>query len=133
MKKNPFSWLTFAITGIGIGIPVALICMTLIDGFNGIIAEMLTWTVASALLGIISGLVFGKADLNLPIATAIHCVCCLAVALAASAICGYADNFLSLLVAIVPIFVVVYVLIYSFVFLTMKRQEKKINRTLNKE
>ena len=133
MKKNSVSLLEFALRGTGVGFPVTLLCMILIGGFNSVIGEFLTWMAASALFGVISGVVFGKLNLNLPAATALHCVCCLLVASAAGAICGYADSFVELLLGILPVFVVVYVLIYGGCILKMKQEEKEINRTLSQE
>ena len=132
MKNEKPSVLNYALIGIGIGIPVTLICMILIGGFNSVVAEFLTWTVASALFGVIS-LIFEKSELPLPAAMAIHCVGCFAIAIAACAVCGYADNFLSLVIGILPVFVVIYVVIYAVIVLTMKANEKKINKALEKE
>lgn len=131
MKKN---LIPYAITGMGIGFPVTLICMMTIGGFNAVVAEFLTWLVASALFGILSGVIFDKnSDLILPAAIALHCLGCLAVAVTAGWICGYADSFLELLMGILPVFLIVYVLIYLFSFLSMKRYEKKINQELNQK
>lgn len=134
MKKKKFSLIDFTITGIGIGIPVTLVCMTLIGGFQSAVAEFLVWTVASALFGIISGLVFHtNHNLNLPVSMALHCLGCLIVATAAGAVCGYADSFPTLLAGILPVFVIVYVLVYALCIFLMKLEEKQINRALNEE
>ena len=133
MNKKSFPWLVCAITGCGIGFPVTLLCMTLLGGFNEVIAQFLTWMVASALFGLITGLLSYKCSRSLPAATAIHCVWCLIIAAAACTICGYGDNFLTVLIHIVPVFVIVYALIYAFCFLAMTREAKKINQMLNKE
>ena len=133
MKENNSSTLFSSIlTGLGIGFPVTLLCMTLIGGFNEIIAELLTWMVASALFGIVSHLTFFKSDLSMLLATAIHCVCCLLIVVGACLICGYTDNLLTLFTAILPVFIIVYAIIYLFCFLSMKKYEKEINETRNK-
>lgn len=132
MKKEKPSVLGFALIGIGIGIPITLLCMILIGGFNSVVAEFLVWTVASALFGILS-LIFEKNELSLPAALAIHCVGCFAIALIACLVCGYADHFLSLVVGILPVFVVVYVVIYLAIMLKVKSDEKKINAALKKD
>lgn len=133
MKKNTFSWLDFALQGTGVGFPVTLLCMALIGGFNHVILEFATWMAASALFGVLSGLIFSKSNLNLPAAIALHCIGCLAIATAAGAIIGYADSFLTLLMGILPVFVVVYVLVYAFCILMMKSEEKRINQMLDQE
>lgn len=134
MKKNPLSLLSFAQNGIGTGIPVTLLCMTLIGGYNPIIREFLIWTVASALFGIYSGLISKRSErLNLPSAMALHCALCLVTATAAGALCGYSDSFVELLLGILPVFVVVYAVIYGLSIASMKRYEKRINEALNQE
>lgn len=131
MKRNNNSLFDYALIGMGFGFPITLLCMLLIGGFNGVVAEFLTWMVASALFGIISGVLNSeKCELKLPVAMALHCLLCLAVATAAGAIIGYGDNFLELLRGILPVFVIVYVLVYAVCILLMKREEKKINEAL---
>ena len=131
MKRQNHSLIDFALTGMGFGFPITLVCMILIGGFNGVVAEFLTWMAASALFGIITGILNGeKCELKLPAAMALHCVLCLAVTIAAGAICGYADSFLELLKGILPVFVIVYVIVYAVCILLMKREEKKINEAL---
>ena len=58
MKAKLFSVFTACITGIGIGIPITLLCMTCLGGFNAVVKEFLVWTVASALFGALSLLLF---------------------------------------------------------------------------
>lgn len=131
-NNNQNSLFSGALTGLGIGFPVTILCMLLIGGFNAVIAELLTWMVASALFGIVSWTVFDKLELSMPLATAIHCICCLLIVSSACFICGYTDNFFTLLTAILPVFLIIYIFIYLFVFLSMKKHEKEINETLNK-
>lgn len=134
MKKNTSSLLLNALIGIGIGIPATLVCMTIIMGYNEIIEGFLVWTVASALFGILSGLCFDKFDkLSLPAAMALHCAGCLLVATTAGFLCGFDDNFFTVLVNILPMFLIVYVVIFIFCFTMMKLEEKKINKALDKE
>ena len=124
--------LSLALTGIGIGIPVALVCMTLIGGYNAVIQEFLIWTVASALFGILSGLTFHNDDrLNLPAATLLHCIGCMAITTGACFLCGYTNSLGQLVVHILPVFILIYVLIYGVIMLSSKLQEKKINKDLS--
>lgn len=121
------------LTGIGIGIPVALICMICISGWNEVIMEFLVWTVASALFGVLSIVTFSNDKMNLVLATALHCIGCLLITVGACAIIGYSDNFFEILVAIAPVFAIVYVAIYSVSFLSMKINAKKANEALNRK
>ncbi|MBQ7133158.1 MAG: DUF3021 domain-containing protein [Ruminococcus sp.] len=121
------------LTGIGIGIPVALICMVCIGGWNEVIMEFLVWTVASALFGVLSVVTFKNDKMNLVLATALHCVGCLLITVGACWVIGYADNFFEILVAIAPVFAIVYVAIYSVSFISMKINAKKANDALSKK
>lgn len=124
----------FAIlTGIGIGIPVALICMICIGGFNEVVMEFLVWTIASALFGVLSVVTFSNERMNLILATVFHCVGCLIITLSACTIIGYSENFVELLLAVVPVFVVVYVVIYSVTFFSMRKNAKYVNEALSKK
>lgn len=118
------------ISGIGIGMPVTLLCMALIGGWNSAVKEVLVWLVASALFGVLS-LIFNSVKLPLPLSTGIHCVGCLAVTCTACTINGYSDNFFSMLIAILPVFVIVYAVIYGVTLINAKLEAKKINEDLN--
>jgi len=134
MKNKLYSILTACITGIGIGVPITLVCMTVLGGFNGVVKEFLVWTVASALFGALSLVLFQMpGNLSLPAATALHCLGCMLVATSAGAIIGYAESFLSLFLAILPVFLVVYVLLYGGFYLAMKKEAQRINEELNKK
>ncbi len=117
------------ISGIGIGMPITLICMILIGGWNSAVKEMLVWLVASALFGILS-LIFNNYKTNLLLATVIHCVGCLAVTCTACTINGYSENFFSMLLAILPVFIVVYAVIYSVAMINAKKEAKRITESL---
>ncbi len=121
------------LTGIGIGIPVALICMICIGGWNAVIMEFLVWTVASALFGVLSVVTFSNEKMNLVLATALHCLGCLSITVGACAIIGYADSFFEILFAVAPVFAIVYVAIYSVNFFTMRKNAKKANEALSKK
>lgn len=131
MKTN---YVEYAVVGMGIGFPITLVCMTLVGGFNDVVAEFLVWMIASALYGVLSGVLFyRKNDLSLPAEMALHCLGCLIVTVAAAAICGYVDSVLTILLGVLPVFVVIYALVYAFCIFLMKENEKQINQALNKE
>ncbi len=118
------------ISGIGIGMPITLLCMTLIGGWNSAVKEILVWLVASALFGVLS-LIFNSGKLNLPISTTIHCIGCLAITCTACTINGYSENFFSMLFAILPVFIIVYALIYTVAMINARIEAKKITESLS--
>lgn len=118
------------ISGIGIGMPVTIICMLILGGWNETIKEFLVWLVASALFGVLS-ILFKNSRISLPIITAIHCVGCLIITCTACAINGYSDSFWSILISVLPVFVVVYAAIYITTLIAAKAEAKKINEALN--
>lgn len=121
------------ITGIGIGIPITLVCMISIGGFNDIVKEFLVWTVASALFGVLSVITFKNERLNLIVSTVLHCVGCLGITVGACAIIGYSDNFFEILLAVAPVFIIVYGVIYGVSVISMKINEKKANEALKEK
>ena len=134
MKLNSSTLIQSALCGMGFGFPVTLLCMTLIGGYNGVIREFLVWMVASALFGILSAVLLrDDSSLPFPAALALHCAGCFTVSVSAAAIIGYGDSLVSLIGAILPVFVIVYVIIYAVCFAIMKHHEKQINAALNQE
>ena len=122
---------TAVLSGIGIGIPVALICMVSIGGYNAVVQEFLVWTIASALFGVLSAVTLKNDRMNLILSTILHCLGCLTITISACAIIGYGDNLLDILITVAPVFAAVYVSIYLISFISMKRNAKKANEALN--
>ncbi|MBQ6627162.1 MAG: DUF3021 domain-containing protein [Ruminococcus sp.] len=121
------------LTGIGIGIPVSLICMITIGGWNAVVLEFLVWTVASALFGVLSVVTLKNDRMNLILSTVLHCVGCLLITVGACAIIGYADSFFEILISVAPVFAVVYGVIYLVSFISMRKNAKKVNEALSKK
>lgn len=131
MKKN---YLINLIIGMGFGFPITLLCMILMSGYSEVIREFLVWMVASALYGLLSGVFFDhKNNLPLPVAIILHCLGCMTITAGGVAICGYGSSFLSALLRILPVFAVIYVVVYIIAFFLMKNDEKQINQALEKE
>lgn len=131
MRKNTFAAGEFVMQGIGIGVPVTLVCMTLLGGWNQAVAEMLVWTVASAWIGLLSGWCFyRRSEWSLLRATATHGLGCLGLVVGAGWICGYAKNLLELLLAMLPVFLVVYGGIYLAIYWVVRREAQRINEKL---
>ncbi len=132
MKDNMFTKILFAcITGIGIGIPITLTCIISLGGFNDTIKEILVWTAASALFGIMSVVTFGNDRMNFVLATVIHCAGCFGITVGTCAINGYAGkgSFGYLLL----IFVIVYGVLYGGSLISMKINARKANEALSKK
>lgn len=130
--KGLFAKVMFAcLTGIGIGVPITLICIISMGGFNDTIREILVWTVASALFGVLSVFTFGNDRLNFIVATVLHCAGCFGITVGTCAINGYADkgSFGYLLL----IFVIVYGVLYGGSLISMKINARKANEALSKK
>lgn len=117
------------VSGIGIGMPVTIICMTLFGGWNAVIKEFLVWLVASALFGLLTNL-FNIQKLSLPLITIIHCLSCMVITCGACAILGYTNNLMQFALYVLPIFIVVYAVIYTVTLINAKVEAKKINEAL---
>ncbi|MBQ2944918.1 MAG: DUF3021 domain-containing protein [Ruminococcus sp.] len=121
------------LTGIGIGIPITIICMVCIGGWNEVIKEFLVWTVASALFGVLSVVTFSNEKMNLILATVLHCIGCLFITVGACWVIGYADSVFEILPSVAPVFVIVYAAIYSISVISMRKNAKKANDALSKK
>ncbi len=129
-----FKNFVFAIlTGIGIGIPVALICMICLGSWNSTVMEFLVWTVASALFGVLSVFTFSSEKMNPILSTTLNCVGCFLITIGACGIIGYAESFVELLKVVAPVFIAVYVAIVVIGAVSMKINEKKANEALSKK
>lgn len=129
MKK----YMLAAITGMGIGFPVTLLCMTLIGGYNQVLQEFLVWMGASALYGLLSVLLDSKKlDLPMPVAVGLHFVGIVAITMGAALICGYVSGLESILAILLPTFVI-YLVVCGLFFWLMKKDEKQINKALEQK
>lgn len=133
MKKSPFLMLNAALTGIGYGIPVTIMCMALIGGWQEPLGEFTVWTAASALIGLLSAMTFGSERLNLPGALGIHGLGTLAIVVLSCWLCGYDSNPLAILSGILPLFLVIYGVIYGINYFVIKQEEKRVNAALDSD
>ena len=119
-----------ALTGMGFGFPITLLCMILFGGYNPVLREFLIWMSASALYGLLSVVMNSKKfDMPLPLSIGLHFVGIVGITLGAAALCGYLNGIVSALLILVPT-VVIYVVVYFVCFLLMKKEEKTINKAL---
>lgn len=134
MKINSSVLIQSVLTGMGIGFPVTLAAMTAIGGFSGVVMEFGVWMVASALFGVLSGMLFYSGNsLSFPAALGLHLLGCFVVTVTACAILGYGSSVMELVIGILPVFVVIYAVVYGVCFAVMKHHEKKINEALNQQ
>lgn len=130
MKKN---FVINAITGMGFGFPVTLLCMAMFGGYNEILRELLIWMVASALYGILSGILFDKEnDLPQIAVIAIHFAGCVAITMGAALLNGYVSGIADVLPILIPA-VVIYAAICGICILLNKQTEKRINKALREK
>lgn len=130
MKKR---FVLNAITGMGFGFPVTLLCMVMFGGFNEAIQELLVWMIASALYGILSGILFDKEnDLPQIAVIAIHFVGCAAITMGAALLNGYVSSITDVLSILIPA-VVIYAAICGICALINKQIEKRINKALKEK
>ena len=129
MKKYVLS----AITGMGFGFPITLLCMTMLGGYNGVIRELAVWMAASALYGVLSvAMDSRKFELPLLVSVGLHFFCCVAISMAAAMLCGYISGIGDVLPILIPS-VVIYAAVCFVCFLLMKKDEKQINKALNEK
>lgn len=120
-------------TGIAIGIPITIVCMICIGGWNAVVKEFLVWIIASSLFGLLSELIFKNDRMNLILSTALHCVACLIVTMSACMVNGYSDSLFELLLAVAPVFIAIYAVIYLAISFTMRKNAKEANEVLMKK
>lgn len=127
MKKR---YVLNAITGMGFGFPVTLLCMARFGGFNEVVQELLVWMVASALYGILSGVLFDKEnDLPQIALIGIHFIGCAAITIGAALLNGYVTDIGDVLPILIPA-VIIYAVICGICILLNKQTEKQINKAL---
>ena len=122
-----------AITGMGFGFPITLLCMTLIGGYNEVVREFLIWMTASALYGLLSVVMDSKKfDMPLPAAIGCHFLGIVAITVGAALLCGYVSGLLDLLPILIPT-VAIYAAVCGICFWLMKKDEKQINKALQEK
>lgn len=126
MKKYVLS----AITGMGFGFPITLLCMTLIGGYNAVVREFLIWMSASALYGVLTAAMYSiKFDMAMPVSIGLHFFGCVAITMGAALLCGYVATIADVLPVLIPA-IVIYIVVCFICFMLMKQNEKQINKAL---
>ena len=122
-----------ALIGMGFGFPITLACMALIGGYNAVIQEFAVWMAASALYGVLSGVMdCEKLDMPLPVSIGLHALGCIVITLGAALFNGYIRSVADVLPILIPA-LIIYVVICLICFLLMKQNEKKVNKALEEK
>lgn len=117
--------------GLLIGILVQLILLWTMLGTYGSALEITVWMAASAIYGVSSGL-FDWERLSLLGATVLHFVLSYAVTVGACLLLGYGKTLAQCALQCLPLFLILYVLIYLGITLMIRAEMKKINEKLQK-
>lgn len=119
-----------AITGMGFGFPITLLCMGLIGGYNEVIREFMIWMAASALYGLLSVIMDStKLDMPMPISIGLHFLGIMVITAGAALLSGYVSGIADILPVLIPT-IVIYVAVCGICFWLMKKDEKEINQAL---
>lgn len=126
MKKYVFG----AISGMGFGFPITLLCMTLFGEYTVMVRDLLIWMVASALYGLLSVIMDSKKyNMPMPVSFGLHFFGIVVITMCATLLCGYISRIVDVLLILAPT-IVIYVVVWFICFLLMKKDEKKINKAL---
>lgn len=118
-------------TGLLVGMLVQLILLWSMQDTYGSALEITIWMGASVIYGVASGL-FDWERLSLLGATALHFLLSYAVTVTACLVLGYGKTLGACALGCLPLFVILYALIYLGITIAMRVQMKKINEKLQK-
>lgn len=122
---------TRARTGLLVGMLVQLILLWSMRDTYGSALEITVWMGASVIYGVASGL-FAWERLSLLGATALHFLLSYAVTVTACLVLGYGKTLWACALSCLPLFLILYVLIYLGIAIAVRVQMKKINEKLQK-
>lgn len=129
IKNNLLGMIDSLILGIGVGVPVTLICMLCFGALDATLRQVLIWTAASGLCGLVSWFLF-KINMHLLLWTGLHFLLCFGIAAAAVTLCGYFNDMTSFLRVCLPMFAGIYFVLYGVFMLRAKIDEKRMNEAL---
>lgn len=130
--KNLFKHIAVATA---IGFPCTLICLWIFGAYDAtgmVVLRMCTvWYIASILYGVI-GMIYDFDILALPVTMLIHFIVCFAITIIAAAAAGLLQimSFGKMLLAVTPVFVIIYAVICVMTTIAIKRDEKQINNKI---
>lgn len=118
-----------------IGFPFTLVCLWIFGAYEAtgmVVLRMCTvWYIASILYGVIS-MIYDFDILSLPVTIIIHFIACFAITIGAAAAAGLLQvmSFGKMLLAVAPVFVIIYAIISVITTIAIKRDEKQINNKI---
>ena len=129
--------LNHIIVGLGIGFVITTVCFWAFGAYEtgglGLMRQMTAWLVASALYGLIS--MIYDSSIRFPYSLIIHFVVCAVVTFAAvfasGIMVGYTGSWYSVILAVLPVFVVIYIVVGAAVTLACKCEAKKLNEKIS--
>lgn len=127
--KRLGEFFTTLFTGIGIGAVVSSVSMAIMGEMDGTLRQVLVWLAASAVFTVITQVMrmeFG----NLLIRTVIHFSLCFILAVSVGSYLGYSADWISSARVMLPGFLVIYVIIYTAVFMVRLAEMKELNKRL---
>lgn len=130
--KTVLNILHFGIIGAGIGSVMTTVSMFALGQQSAGIKEFGFWILASAIMGVATGLMFTN-KIQLPLATLLHFFICFAVVALTTFACGYIDSAATVFKLIVPMFLAIYILVYAVIFITAKCNAKAVNKALDRK
>lgn len=128
--KTLLNILHFGIIGAGIGSIITTISMFALGHQIAPIKEFAFWILASLIMGIATKIMYTD-KIKLPVATILHFFICFSVVVITNFACGYIDSVSTIFKLIVPLFIAIYILVYTAFFITAKLNEKVVNNSIN--
>ena len=132
MKKKIIDLCSKVIGAVGIGAIVSTLCLLAFNP-DPVVQETLkntgAWLIASALYGLLAE-IYEWEILPLPAAIGIHMGGCLAITLVTCWLLGYAELGGNFFLAIVPVFLVIYAVIFAVIFWADHKSAREVNEKL---
>ena len=114
---------------LAIGSIISVLCLWVMQGTNETLIQVMAWLIASAGYGFVS-LIYEIDRLGLLNASIIHCLLCALITLVTAFLLGYSTDIIILVKSVLPIFFVIYTIIYTAIFFCSSCYVKKINKKL---
>jgi len=102
--------------GLAIGSVISTACIAIFNGMDGTIVQVIAWLCASVMFGLVS-LIYDIDALPQPLAIGLHALLCCGIAVGTGYLLGYGDHLGSMLAMMLPLFIIVYLLICTGVWL----------------
>lgn len=118
-----------AFIGLGVGSVASTVSIAVMNGMDDTIRQVLVWLAASAVFGIISGIMCMDFA-NLPVRTVIHFALCFLLAVTVGDFLDYSTGWFAGAKAMLPAFLLIYMVIYISVYSVRIVQTRRLNQRL---